>query len=213
MSPLKANALRILKEVNEEDFELTDIGATIEKDPALSISLLRFINSPAVGLRNKVESINNAVAILGQDAVRRWTTVTISISLSDDKPGEITKLSLVRAKFAENLAPLFGLGALSGSLFMTGLFSLLDTILDKTMEDAIKEVAVDDNVRASLVEQSGKLYPVIEFMYAYERADWNKVTITTIRNDINGAAVGQAFVDAMIWYHQLLGTIANEPEV
>ena len=206
ISPLKVNALQLLKHISEEDYELKDIVKTIERDPALSISLLSFINTSG-GLKNKVSSINNAVAYLGQKEVRRWATVAVSIGLSKDKPGEITKLSLVRAKFAENLAGLFELGIYKNSLFMTGLFSMLDLILDKPMEQAVNDVAIDDLVRETLLSQSGRLYKVMELIYNYERADWNKVSIFIIQNNLDGGLVGQAYIDALVWYHQLLTSI------
>ena len=212
ISPIKANALRLLKQINEEDFELKNISEIVEKDPALSISLLRFINSPAVGLRNKVDSINSAVAILGQKEVRRWATIAISVDIFQDRPGEIVRLSLVRAKFAENLTLLFEMGIFQNSLFMAGLFSLLDLILNKPMEEAVKEIAIDNLVREAIVNRSGSLYRVLDFMYAYERADWNKVSIIMIQNDIKGELVSKAFVDALVWYHQLLDSIDTYQE-
>jgi len=212
ISPLKVNALRLMKQINEEDFDLKNIAQTVERDPALSISLLTFINSPAVGLRTKVDSIGNAVAILGQKSVQRWATVAISMGISEDKPGEVTKLSLVRAKFAENLAPLFEMAIFQNSLFMTGLFSLLDIILNKSMEEAIKEVAVDNLVHEALVARTGSLYKVMEFIYAYEHANWHKLSIMAIQNGIKGDQIGQAFIDALVWYHQLLASIDEQAE-
>ena len=212
ISPLKVNALRLMKQINEEDFELKNIAQTIERDPSLSISLLSFINSPAVGLRSKVNSISNAVAILGQKAIQRWATIAISVDIAQDRPSEITKLSLVRAKFAENLAPIFELGIFANSLFMTGLFSMLDVILKKPMAEAVNEIAVDNLVREALVNCSGSLYPILEFIYNYERADWNRVCITLIQNSIDGELVGQAFIDALMWYDQLLVSIDENVE-
>jgi len=207
ISPLKVNALELLRQINDDDFELAHIAKTIERDPALSISLLKFINSPAVGLRSKVNSISNAVALLGQKEIRRWATIAISVEIFKDRPGEITKLSLVRAKFAENLATLFEMGIFQNSLFMTGLFSLLDLILRKPMAEAVNEIAVDNLVREALVERKGSLYRVLDFIYAYERGDWNNVTILLVNNDISGEAAGSAYVDALLWYNQLLSTI------
>jgi EAL and modified HD-GYP domain-containing signal transduction protein len=207
LSPLKVNALELLRNINDEDFELSNIAKTIERDPSLSISLLRFINSPAVGLKSKVSSISNAVALLGQKEVKRWAMVAISVGISKDRPSEITKLSLVRAKFAENLATLFEMGIFQNSLFMTGLFSLLDLILKKPMADAVNEIAVDNLVKEALVNRSGSLHKVMDFIYAYEKADWTKVSIILIQNNIVGDLVGQAYVDALTWFHQLLASI------
>ncbi|MDL2289665.1 HDOD domain-containing protein [Clostridia bacterium OttesenSCG-928-F22] len=212
IAPVKVNALQLLNQVNEADFELTDIAKTIERDPSISISLLRFINSPAVGVRQRIDSIRSAVAILGQKEVKRWVTVAVSVQLAEDRPGEITKLSLVRAKFAENLATGYEMGVFAPSLFMAGLFSLLDVILEMPMEDAINEVAVDARVRSALVDKEGPLYEVLDLIYSYERADWDKVSINLIRNNIEVDALNKAFIDALIWYKELLMDIDESEE-
>lgn len=209
ISPVKINALQLLSQVNQPDFDLADISKIIERDPALSISLMRFINSKAVGLQNRVSSIQNAVAILGQNAVRQWATVAIQVGLAEDRPGEITKLSLTRAKFAENLAGAFELGVFQPALFMAGLFSLLDVVLQRTMKEAMQEVAVDEKVRRALVEKDGDLYPVLELIYAYERADWDECSRLMIRRGVKVEDVNKAFVDAITWYNQLLTSIVE----
>jgi c-di-GMP-related signal transduction protein len=210
LSPVKMNALQLLNMVNTEDFELQDIARIIERDPYLTISLLRFINNGPLRRRNKVESIMSAVAILGQREVRRWATVAISVGLAEDRPGEITKLSLVRAKFAENLARAFGLGVFSHHLFMVGLFSLLDIILEKPMAEALAEVAVDNRVRQALLDRTGELAQVMELIYVYERADWDAVSFMLIRAGVTVDQLSAAFVDAMGWYHDLLHSIDEE---
>jgi len=211
-SPLKVNALQLLREINEDDFELQDIAKIVERDPSLSISLLRFLNSAAVGLVNKVQSINSAVAILGQKEIKRWATVAISVGIAEDRPSEITKVSLLRAKFAENLAGVFSLGVFQDNLFMAGLFSMLDIILEKPMDEAIREVALNELVRDALVDGKGKLSVVMDFIRDYERADWNSVAISIINNSLDGALVGKAFTDALIWYHELLDSIDSVDE-
>lgn len=213
VNPLKVNALQLLREVNLPDFELADISDIIGRDPALTISLLRFINSSASGLSRRVDSIQQAVAIMGQQEVRRWGTIAISVNLAEDRPGEVTRLSLIRAKFAENLAGAFELGVFQNQLFMAGLFSLLDVILRKPMEMAIKEVAVDDKVRQALVEHSGELYPVLELIYAYEHASWDQVSILMIRHNTDIDTVSTAFVDALKWYTLLLTSIDEQGEI
>jgi EAL and modified HD-GYP domain-containing signal transduction protein len=212
ISPIKINALQLMNQVNNEDFELEDIAKIIERDPSLSISLLRFINSGATGINRRVNSIMSAVAILGQDEVRRWAMVAISVSLASDRPGEITRLSLVRAKFAENLAGSFELGVFQSNLFLTGLFSLLDVMLQKPMAEAVNEVAVSEQVRQALVEKSGSFSTVMDLIYAYERADWDKVSVMMIQNDLKVESVTDAFVNALVWYNQLLAAIDGEDE-
>jgi EAL and modified HD-GYP domain-containing signal transduction protein len=207
LPPVKINAIQLLNLVHRDDFEFEETVKIIERDPYLTISLLRFINSAAIGLNRKVDSIISAVTILGQKEIRRWATIAISISLAEDRPGEITKLALIRAKFAESLAPAFKLDVYQQSLFLIGLFSLIDVILQMPMEDALKEVALEERVKRTLIKKQGNLYPVLEFIFAYEKADWDQCSIMMIQNGIDFEAVSQAFIDATFWYHSLLDII------
>ena len=209
ISPIKINALTLLKRINEDDFDLGDIADTIGRDPSLSISLLQFINTV---MPRKIESIRNAVAILGQKEVKRWATTAISIQLADDRPNEITRLSLIRARFAENLAKTFDLAVSSQSLFMMGLFSLLDLILEQPMEKAADEVALDEGVRMALVDKSGDFYKVLEFIHAYEHANWDEIAILMVNHNLDLEEVTTAFVDALVWYKTLLDAIAGDEE-
>jgi len=207
ISPVKVNALKLLNQINEDDFDLSDIADTIERDPSLSISLLRFINSV---MPRKINSIRNAVAILGQKEVKRWATAALSIQLAEDRPGEITKVSLIRARFAENLAPAFEMGVFAPSLFMMGLFSLLDVILEKPMKEAAKEVALDERVREALVDNTGDFFKVLDFIFAYEHANWDSVAIMMVQNNLELDKITTAFIDALVWYKSLLDSISDD---
>lgn len=208
LSPVKVNLLHLLNDVNKEDFDLSEIVKTIERDPYLAISLLRFINTDTkLSIRNKIESISQATAILGQKAVRQWTTVSLSVSLAEDRPSEITKLSLVRAKFAEELASAFEMAVLQHELFIAGLFSLLDVMLEKPMTEALNEVAVNQRVQDVLLDKKGPFVPILELVYAYERGDWDKVTILVVQNDIDLEQIRTAYVNALTWYSNLLNSI------
>jgi len=212
ISPLKINALHLLAQINDDSFDLGSTAETIERDPALSISLLRFINMMNPDRSRKIDSIRNAVAILGQNEVRKWANVAISMGIGDDRPSEVTRLSLIRAKFAENLAPAFDMAVKSGSLFISGLFSLLDVILQMPMESAINEVAADSDIRAALVNKEGRISEVLSLIYAYERADWHNAAIVMVRNSIDISVLTQAFLDSLYWYRQLLDAIDSETE-
>ena len=212
ISPLKINALNLLGQINEEGFDLISAANIIERDPALSISLLRFINAMNPDRSSKIDSIRRAVAILGQKEVKKWATIAISIGIGEDRPSEITKLSLIRAKFAENLAPSFDMAIKSGSLFIAGLFSLLDVILQKPMADALDEVAANSEIRDALVENKGRISDVLSLIHAYERADWQNTTVKIVLHEIDIEVLTQAFLDSLSWYRQLLDSIDEEIE-
>ena len=204
VSPLKANSLRLLRIVSEEDFDLDQISDVVAQDTALSISLLKFINSPAVGLTSTITSINHAVAMLGQIETSKWIKAAVSAYLADDKPNEISKLSLSRAKFAENLAIPFNLHEDQSSLFLMGLFSLLDIILDMPMENALQEVPVSPEIRDALISRSGKYADIINLIFCYEAADWEKVSYILLINGFESEVLNQCFISSLIWYRDLL---------
>lgn len=207
IAPLKINALNLLNQLSGDDFDLGNIADIIGKDPSLTISLLRFINTI---MPRKIDSIRNAVAILGQKEVKRWASAAISMQLAEDKPNEITKLSLIRARFAENLAGAYEMGIFAQNLFMLGLFSLLDVILEMPMDKAVNEVALDESVREALVDRSGNLYKVLEFIEAYEHARWDDIAIQMVKYNLKLDDVTKAFVDALEWYKALLDAISDD---
>ena len=207
ISPIKINALHLLGQLNDDSFDLGAAADTIERDPALSISLLRFINTMNPDRSRNIDSIRGAVAILGQKEVRRWATVAVSVGIGEDRPSEITKLSLIRAKFAENLAIPLGMPLKSGSLFIAGLFSLLDVILQMPIHKAIDEVAAEKEIRDALVGNEGQIHEALSLIYAYERADWDKASLIMVRNGVDIADLSQAFLDSLYWYRQILDAI------
>ena len=210
ISPLKVNALHLLGQINNESFDLGEAASIIERDPALSISLLRFINAMNPDRSRKIDSIRNAVAILGQREVKKWASIAISVGMGEDRPSEITRLSLIRAKFAENLAPAFDMVIKSGSLFISGLFSLLDVILQMPLAQAIEEVAASSEIKEALVDRKGRLNEVLKLIFAYEHADWHNTSLIMVQNNIDIKDLTKAFLEALQWYRQLLDAIEDE---
>jgi len=200
VSPLKLNLIKLLNLVRDKNFEFSDIAAAVQQDTALSVNLITMINSPALGLRQKVTSINHAVTILGQIEVGKWVTTAVSKLLGSDKPDELTRLSLIRARFAENLAPGFGLKDHADSLFLLGLFSVLDVILEVPMEQALEMVQVSDDIKDALLDGKGKFGEVLIFMQNYEAAAFKQVSRAMIIHDLAPEDIYRSYIGALGWY-------------
>ncbi|MBO4377298.1 MAG: HDOD domain-containing protein [Lachnospiraceae bacterium] len=201
VSPLKVNYIELLNIVNGPDFDLTEAADVIGRDTALVISLLEIVNRIAVN--SEITSIRHAAAMLGQRELKKWITTAVTKQLCDDKPSEISRTSLLRAKFAENLAPLFELGAQSQELFMMGLFSIIDIILDKPMKDALEMLHVSKDVRDALVDGAGSFAPVMDFIHGYEIADWALIDRVMIMNHLENDSVYAAYIDSLKWFRTL----------
>lgn len=201
LSPLKITYIELLNLVNQEDFELTDAADIIAKDTVLVIDMLEIVNK--IARNSRITSIRAAAAMLGQKELKRWASTVATKSLCADKPAEITRVSLIRAKFAENLADCFGLGELSSEIFLTGLFSVIDVILEKEMKEALKLVNLSDDINEALLKRKGKLAPVLNFMLSYENADWQEVSRIMMLSDIDVKSVYKAYIKALIWYRNM----------
>ncbi|MCR5031451.1 MAG: HDOD domain-containing protein [Lachnospiraceae bacterium] len=201
VAPLKANYIELLNVVNDQDFELTEAADVIGRDTALVISLLKMVNR--MTMNSGITSVRHAAAMLGQKELKKWINTAVTKELCADKPSEITRLSLLRAKFAENLAPVFEHAALSSELFLMGLFSVLDIILDKPMAEALEMVKVSKDIRQALLDQTGPLFPVLDFMRQYEDASWQEVSRQMMLKEINMDQVYSAYIQSLVWYRDL----------
>lgn len=202
IAPLKITYLELLNTVNNPDFDLADAADIIGRDTALVISMLKMVNN--MTYNSQITTIRHAVAMLGQKELRRWTSTAITKQLCKDKPSEIMRLSLIRAKFAENLADTFGLSSRSSELFLMGLFSVLDIILDRPMSEALQNINVSQAIQDALISDEGDLAPVLDFIRNYESADWTEVFRIMILKNIQNPQIYAAFKDSLEWYQKLI---------
>ena len=201
IAPLKVNYIELLNVVNASDYDLSDAASVLGRDAALVISLLEMVNR--MTLKGGVQSVNHAAAMLGQKELKKWINTAITKELLADKPTEIMRMSMIRAKFAENLAKTFELANMSQELFLTGLFSVLDLMLDKPMKEALDMVHVDKIISDALVAKTGALYPVMNFIYEYENASWQEVSRLMVLGGYDMNTVYDAYVDSLKWYRDL----------
>ena len=201
VSPMKATYIELLNIVNDPDFDLDKAASVIEHDTALVISLLAMVNRMTVN--SGISTVGHAAAMLGQKELKRWINTAVTKELCADKPGEITRISLIRARFAEMLAPVFGLAASSAELFLMGLFSVLDAMLDKPMKEALDLVKVSKDISGALLDDTGKYAPVLDFINAYENANWSEVSRQLILKNAEDSAVYDAYTDALRWFRDL----------
>ena len=202
VSPLKINYISLLNLIEEDDFDLTKAADIISQDTALIISLLRLANTRS--FNSEITSVRVAVSMLGQKDLTRWIQTTVIEKLCSDKPNELMRLSLLRAKFAENLAPVFGMAMRSQELFLTGLFSILDIILDCSMEEALSMVRVSGKIRTALLEHTGSLAEVLHFIVKYESAEWQEFSRQLVLKNIEIPDVSHAWVSSLQWYAKLI---------
>ena len=202
MAPLKVTYLELLKVVNNPDFDLTTAADIIERDPALVFQLLKIVNRMTVN--SGIKSVRNAAAMLGQDELKHWINTAVTKELCSDRPSEIIRMSLIRARLSELLAPLFGMENMSQELFLMGLFSVLDVILERPMEEVLDMINVSKPIREALLKEEGKMADVLTFVKAYEDASFQEVSRRMLLANIEMNDVYELYLSSLSWYRDLI---------
>lgn len=202
LAPFKVTYLQLLNVVNESDFELTEAAGVIGQDAALVVRLLEMVNHMTAN--RGVSSVRHAAALLGQKELKKWITTAVTKELCSDRPSEITRMSMIRARFAENMAKYFELEPFSAEIFLMGLFSVLDQILEKPMAECLEMVKISTDIKNALLSHKGRIYPVLEFVLFYEDAEWKEVSRITLLNKIGKNVAYDAYLEALDWYKKII---------
>lgn len=173
---VKLNYLEIVREVNRPELDFSKIEALVRRDLALSYKFLRFLNSAHFGFEREITSIREALGVLGQKGARTWLSLVALTSLGDDKPRELVTTALVRALFLERLGSMAGMGDRTGELFLVGLFSVIDAILDRPMETIVADLPLAPEVKAALTGKQNGLREMYRIMESYEKGEWGELT-------------------------------------
>lgn len=178
--------------------------AAFKRNAALSYRLLRYINSPANGLRQSIRSIGHALVWLGYEPLYRWLTLLLfSTREGDGRDEALLKSALVRARFMENLgAPRLPLDQ-RGGLFIVGILSHLDALLNQPMAEALEPLRLPDAMRAALLEGGGPYAPYLDLVRACERFDQAAVERLADGHGLGADEVNMAHVNALIWAESL----------
>ncbi len=181
----------LLHVLNDSASTIDDIERLAVADIAFSYRLLRVLNSAAFGLRQRVESVRQAIVMMGLDNLRKWTMV-LSVSSQTNKPTELTRIALIRAQMCENLGRALRQPNLR-LYFTVGFFSVLSALLDRPLEEALAELPLVPEVADAVLHRTGLAGEVLRCVIAYERGDWDDTRI----KGLDEAQVASAWFNAV----------------
>jgi EAL and modified HD-GYP domain-containing signal transduction protein len=189
--------LRLLQAVSEPQMRWGEIEDLIKKDPALYYRLLRYLNSAIFGIRGEVSSVSQALTILGENELRRWCRLAGAFELSGERPSDLVLAALVRARFGELMQKKIEYG--EADLFLVGLLSLMDAVLQVPMSLVIDGLHLDADSTAMLVDNDGPLLPLYRLVWALERGEWSAVVRACDQLELREEYVAEAFSSAIGW--------------
>ena len=201
----QAGNLRLLQAISAPEVDLAAVEDLIKHDASLCYRLLRYLNSPLLGVSSPVKSIRHGMNLLGERELVRWIRMAITLAMGQEKCSDLVLSSLVRARFCELLAPKVDHG--TSDLFLMGMLSLMDAILEIPMGVVVEGLALNPDTKAELLgAKTGnktRLSPVYDLMVAREAGDWEAVTVQAKKLNVSLPFINRAYNEAMSWAHQM----------
>jgi EAL and modified HD-GYP domain-containing signal transduction protein len=190
-SPASRTPLLLLTRLQDPEADFAELEALVSQDVGLTYKLLRLVNSVWYGRRTRVESVRQALLLLGTRLVSAWLSLIVMAGVAR-KPHELMTTAIVRARMCELLAG--AMGRLNReSYFLVGLLSVLDALLDLPMPKVVEMLPLSEDVARALLEHEGELGEVLACVLAYEQANWDGVDRTSLRPSL----VTEAFLDSV----------------
>jgi c-di-GMP-related signal transduction protein len=188
----KTHYLQILQEIHRPEMDFEKLEDYIKREVSIAYKLLRYINSAFFNLPNKINSIKQALVLLGEERVKNWMSLVAMASMGTDKPEELAVWSIVRAKFCESMGPSFRLDRRANDLFLMGLFSMIDAFLDRPLPDILQEIPIEGAIKNPLLD-------VYLYTLDYEKGSWEEITEQQSKFAIEEYLPLRLYLEAVQW--------------
>lgn len=202
---LPSNKLVIINLINKLHNPDTDSGELekiLAQDIALSYKLLRYINSAAFALRREVESIKEAIILLGMDNLKNWLSLILMSRIVDSKPTELITTGMIRGKMCELLAenehP-----EIKHQMFIIGLFSVLDALMDQPLIDLLDNVTLSTSIKLALLDKTGIQGEIYQHVLQYEKCNWDELN----NSNVNVDEYTQSYLNVVNWADQSINAL------
>jgi len=199
LSPSQMAMAELLYETSKTEFDLNSITGVFERDVSLSYKLLRYANSAIFRRRNEISTIKQALVILGVGELKRFIGLMFAVTANPDKPTELIKLAMTRAKFCELTAQDIRSQLDISIAFLTGLLSMIDAILDEDMASVLEKLPLSQDIKDPLLTKKGVMAALIKLVEYIEHADWDKTTLVMEKLKLDKDKVVEHYNQALAW--------------
>jgi c-di-GMP-related signal transduction protein len=203
---VKMSYLRLLQETQQAELDFGRLTTLISEDVALTYKLTRYASSTLFSRRGQIRSVQQALATLGEPNIRRWAALVLLTSSAVNKPGELVTCSLVRARFCELMSTVVR-PQVQHQAFLTGLFSLLDALLDRPLDEVLKELDLASPITSALLKTAPEHdlnAGIYRLACRYEEAAWQAVDALLEKFQIPSALARWSYGEALKWAREAL---------
>lgn len=202
INPSFTSVLELLNMLTQ-DADTSDIEKGFKRDAALSFKLLRYINSVGFGLSCEIQSITHALSILGRKQLYRWLTLLMVTAGDNSTTSALMKTSVTRGRLTELLGESYFDKHERDNLFIVGVFSLLDAILEMPMDKVLEKIQLSAPVVDALLTREGVYGPFLQLTEACEEADGERIIALAENLQFDPNKVNDAHLAALAWVEEM----------
>ncbi len=207
----KQSALMLLSMLQNPDVSLDKIERMIASDTILSFKLLRLINSAAFGLNREIESLRQAIMLLGLNKLRNWVNLLVLSNLGG-KPHELSVAALTRARMCEQLALKLPAQKQGESFFTTGLFSILDAFLDTPLDKLLASISLSKPINSAILHFDGNEGKILRTVQAYEKGAWSEIDWDFFASQgVPPEQLAEVYLDTLKWVSDTMAGMGSQP--
>lgn len=202
-SASQVSKMRLIAELSKPDFSVGHLAKILQTDASLTLKLFNHVNSAVHALPNRVNSVQHAITVLGEVQARKWLRVVLLTDLAaSTSTDEVLFLSAQRGRFLELLSSVVPRPPLpSDSMFLLGLFSLLESLTGMPLQELMRNLPFDDNMKMLLCDPRN---PWIMLLAAQERGQWNEVELLLAHLGLDGRKTAYFYSQALEWAWDVL---------
>ena len=188
--------LRLLEMVSRPELDLRELEKALKVEASICYRLLRYLNSPIFGFALEIKSVRHAMAVLGERELRRWLRMVVALGMAEQRCSELIVVGLTRARFCELLSEQI---KSSHDLFLMGLLSTMDAILEIDMDTLLEQLPIDHVLKDTLLSRETVLRPLYRLMLAHESGEWAEASTLAQKLGLTDERVADTWWQALTW--------------
>jgi EAL and modified HD-GYP domain-containing signal transduction protein len=197
----------IVRSLHHDPIDVRHVSRLVQRDASLTYRLLRFVNSPLYPRQQEIRSIEMAIMIAGENAFRRMVSLAVLSEIGNEAPPEILHMTLVRARFCELTADLFGLDA--AEQYLLGMLSLVPAMLRLPMEEVTPSLPLRAEICDALQGVQSRERRMLSWLESYEQGDWGACDTIAPANDAARARILRCYEESVVWAATALQSSAS----
>jgi len=196
--------IRLLEMVSRREMDMRELEKMLKQEASICYRLLRYLNSPLFGFPLEIKSIRHAIAVLGEREMRRWIRLVVTVGAAEQRCSELVLMGLARARFCELLSNQLQSNT---DLFLLGLLSIMDAILEVSMEVLLEQLPVERETKMALLGQNSSLRPLYQLMLAQESGEWSQSSALAKQLKLLDEEVASTWWQALRWAQEATSSV------